>query len=131
MNTTTYLFSALKCKWPLYLKKCFCEKSVPYNASAVTDDKRLLKYSFFPEICPMGKSLKKIFRWCNIHRMENTSCCLIWPKAIILIYWNVIFIWETGYWTRAMKRFALIDLLKCLYSDTNILSKYIPSLQKK
>jgi hypothetical protein len=104
---------------------------VPYNASAVTDDKRLLKYSFFPETCPMGKSLKKIFRWCNIHRMENTSCCLIWPKAIILIYWNVIFIWETGYWTRAIKRFALIDLLKCLYSDTNILSKYIPSLQKK
>ena len=55
--------------------------SVPYNASAVTDDKRLLKYSFFPETCPMGKSLKKIFRWCNIHRMENTSCCLIWPKG--------------------------------------------------
>ena len=45
--------------------------SVPYNVSAVTDDKRLLKYPFFPETCPMGKSLKKIFRWCNIHRMEN------------------------------------------------------------
>ena len=26
---------------------------------------------------------------------------------------------------------ALFDLLKSLYSDTNILSKYIPSLQKK
>ena len=38
---------------------------------------------------------------------------------------------ETGYWTRAIKRFALFDLLKSLYSDTNILSKYIPSLQKK
>jgi hypothetical protein len=25
------------------------------------------------------------------------------PVAIILISWNVIFIWETGYWTRAMK----------------------------
>ena len=37
----------------------------------------------------------------------------------------------TGYWTRAIKRFALFDLLKSLYSDTNILSKYIPSLQKK
>jgi hypothetical protein len=52
------------------------------------------------------------------------------PVAIILISWNVIFIWETGYWTRAIKRFALFDLLKSLYSDTNILSKYIPSLQK-
>ena len=41
------------------------------------------------------------------------------------------FIWETGYWTRAIKRFALFDLLKSLYSNTNILSKYIPSLQKK
>ena len=53
------------------------------------------------------------------------------PVAIILISWNVIFIWETGYWTRAIKRFALFDLLKSLYSDTKILSKYIPSLQKK
>jgi hypothetical protein len=52
------------------------------------------------------------------------------PVAIILISWNVIFIWETGYWTRAIKRFALFDLLKSLYSDTKILSKYIPSLQK-
>ena len=26
------------------------------------------------------------------------------PVAIILISWNVIFIWETGYWTRAIKR---------------------------
>ena len=32
---------------------------------------------------------------------------------------------------RAMKRFALFDLLKSLYSDTKILSKYIPSLQKR
>jgi hypothetical protein len=24
------------------------------------------------------------------------------PVAIILISWNVIFIWETGYWTRAL-----------------------------
>ena len=53
------------------------------------------------------------------------------PVTIILISWNVIFIWETGYWTRAMKRFALFDLLKSLYSDTKILSKYIPSLQKR
>jgi hypothetical protein len=53
------------------------------------------------------------------------------PVTIILISWNVIFIWETGYWTRAMNRFALFDLLKSLYSDTKILSKYIPSLQKR
>ena len=53
------------------------------------------------------------------------------PVAIILISWNVIFIWETGYWTRAIKRFALFDLLKSLYSDTKILPKYIPSLQKR
>jgi hypothetical protein len=38
---------------------------------------------------------------------------------------------QTGYWTRAIKRFALFDLLKSLYSDTKILSKYIPSLQKR
>ena len=38
---------------------------------------------------------------------------------------------ETGYWTRAIKRFALFDLLKSLYSDTKILSKYIPSLQRR
>jgi hypothetical protein len=53
------------------------------------------------------------------------------PVAIILISWNVISIWETGYWTRAIKRFALFDLLKSLYSDTKILSKYIPSLQNQ
>ena len=40
------------------------------------------------------------------------------PVAIILISCNVICIWETGYWTRAMNRFALFDLLKSLYSDT-------------
>ena len=38
------------------------------------------------------------------------------PVAIILISWNVIFNWEIGYWTRAIKRFALFDLLKSLYS---------------
>ena len=42
------------------------------------------------------------------------------PVAIILTSWNVIFIWETCYWTRAMKKFALFDLLKSLYSDTKI-----------
>ena len=51
------------------------------------------------------------------------------PVAIILISWNVIFIWETDYWTRAMQIFALFDLLKKLYSDTQILSKYILSAE--
>jgi hypothetical protein len=32
---------------------------------------------------------------------------------------------------QAIKRFALFDLLKNLYSDTKILSKYIPSLQRR
>jgi hypothetical protein len=45
--------------------------------------------------------------------------------AIILISWNVIFICETGYLTRAIKRFALFDLLKRYYSDSKILSKNI------
>jgi hypothetical protein len=53
------------------------------------------------------------------------------PVAIILISWNVIFIWETGYWSRAIKGFALFDLIKSLYSDTKILSKYILSLQRQ
>jgi hypothetical protein len=53
------------------------------------------------------------------------------PVTIILISWNVIFIWETGYWTSAVNRFALFGLLKSLYSDTKILSKYILSLQRK
>jgi ABC-type proline/glycine betaine transport system permease subunit len=38
---------------------------------------------------------------------------------------------RTGYWTRAIKRFALFDLLKSLYSDTKILSKNILSLQRR
>jgi hypothetical protein len=53
------------------------------------------------------------------------------PEAIILISWNVIIIWETGYWTRAMNRFSLFDLLKRLYSDTKILSKNILTLQRR
>ena len=52
-------------------------------------------------------------------------------EKIRLIRSLKIFIWETGYCTRAMKRFALFDLVKSLYSDTKILSKYIPSLQKR
>jgi hypothetical protein len=35
------------------------------------------------------------------------------------------------YRNKIVKRFALFDLLKSLFSDTIILSKYIPSLQKK
>jgi hypothetical protein len=52
-------------------------------------------------------------------------------EAIILISWNVIFFWEADYWTRAIKIFTLFDLLKSLYSDTKILSKYILSLQRR
>ena len=37
---------------------------------------------------------------------------------------------KTEYWTRAIKRITLFDLLESLYSDTKILSKYIPSLQR-
>ena len=51
------------------------------------------------------------------------------PVAIILISWNVIFIWETEYWTRAIKRLDLFDLLKSLYSDTKNLLKYILSAE--
>jgi hypothetical protein len=42
---------------------------------------------------------------CNWFAMQG-------PVAIILISWNVIFIWEAGYWTRAIQRLALFDLLK-------------------
>jgi hypothetical protein len=38
--------------------------------------------------------------------------------------------WKNIFEVRAMQRFALFDLLKSLYSDNKILSKYIPSLQK-
>jgi ABC-type proline/glycine betaine transport system permease subunit len=49
------------------------------------------------------------------------------PVAIILISWNLIFIWEADYWTRAIKIFTLFDLLKSLYSDTKILLYENPS----
>ena len=58
-------------------------------------------------------------------------CTFVSNKSFILNSWNVIFIWKTGYWTWAIKRFALFDLLKSLYSDTKILSKYFPSLQRR
>ena len=78
----------------------------------------------FPNIYIYQLLLHMVFTSRNWFAMQG-------PVAIIVISWNVIFIWETGYWTRAMKRFALFDLLKSLYSDTKILSKYIPSLQKR
>ena len=67
----------------------------------------------------------------NFKIINFPNMCSNIPASPILISWNVIFIWETGYWSRAIKRFALFDLLKSLYSDTKILSKYIPSLQKR
>ena len=75
-------------------------------------------------------------RWHSIqlrphHFWTYTSNLTTVVNSILKFMISVIFIWETGYLTRAIKRFALFDLLKSLYSDTNILSKYIPSLQKK
>jgi hypothetical protein len=46
-------------------------------------------------------------------------------------FWNVVFIRETGCWTRDIEGFALFDLLESLYSGTEILSKYVPSLQRQ
>ena len=75
------------------------------------------------------------FSWYLILQHTDVVLILMLPHYSILRYccfsWYLIFIWETGYWTRAMKRFLLFDLLKSLYSDTKILSKYIPSLQKR
>ena len=54
------------------------------------------------------------------------------PVAIILIFPETSSSSEkqaTG--PGLKKRFALFDLLKSLYSDTKILSKYISSLQKR
>jgi hypothetical protein len=53
----------------------------------------------------------------NQLRDENTICRRSWYIA--------------AHVTRAIKRFALFDLLKSLYSDTKILSKYIPSKEVK
>jgi hypothetical protein len=77
----------------------------------------------FPNMCRIYL-LYMVFTSRNWFAMQG-------PVAIILISWNVIFIWETGYWIRAVKTFVLFDLFKSLYSDTKILSKYIPSLQKR
>jgi ABC-type proline/glycine betaine transport system permease subunit len=49
------------------------------------------------------------------------------PVAIILICWNVVFIWETGYWTRAMKRLSIVYNLFCrdgIYFDKILVSEY-------
>jgi hypothetical protein len=57
-------------------------------------------------------------------------CMLVILISVIYIsiYFLTVLVWSIlGYWTRAIKRFALFDLLKSLYSDINILSKYIPS----
>ena len=108
----------------------------------------LLHFLYHIQMKPIdGTSLGQVVYWWRFTELNTQICwalprvvgfgCLRnWftmqgPVAIILISWNVIFIWETGYWTRAMKRFGLFDLLKNLYSDTKILSKYIPSLQKR
>jgi hypothetical protein len=45
--------------------------------------------------------------------------------AIILISWNVIFIWETGYWTRAIKRLDVNTICRrSWYIDAHIWKIY-------
>jgi hypothetical protein len=63
-----------------------------------------LKYKFYKYV-QQYTSFSCI--WC-LHLAIDSQ----WPVAIILISWNVIFIWETGYWTRAMKKIRLIRFLK-------------------
>jgi hypothetical protein len=54
-----------------------------------------------------------IFVWCE-HYLKTTILQLIRYTRASSNYSDFlkrhIFIWETGYWTRAMKRFALFDL---------------------
>ena len=76
---------------------------------------------------PPGRKTKSLF----YSIFHNNSINILYYLCIILLWKKLFSFWETGYWTRAIKRFALFDLLKSLYSDTKILSKYIPSLQKK
>ena len=102
--------------------------SVCWSSSSITYLSPLERHCF---------SRSSAYQWVRISlllHMVFTSCnwfAVQGPVTIILISWNVIFIWETGYWTRAIQRFAFFDLLKSLYSDTKILSKCIPSLQKR
>jgi hypothetical protein len=52
------------------------------------------------------------------------------PVAIILISWNVIFIWETGYWTRAKKKIRLIrSLKKFIFRYQDLVEKYSVSAE--
>jgi hypothetical protein len=79
----------------------------------------------------IGKNLSKQYhiQWSKCHTLIKIYFDIFLDFFIFIhFHYNVIFIWETGYWTRAIKRFALFDILKSLYSDTKILSKYIPSI---
>jgi hypothetical protein len=53
----------------------------------------------------------------RIRRSSRNWFAMQGPVAIIMNSWKVIFIWETVYWTRAIKRFVLFDILKSLYSE--------------
>ena len=50
------------------------------------------------------------FMWL-VKVIPKTQRC-IFIVLVLLISWNVIFIWETGYWTRAIQKIRLIRSLK-------------------
>ena len=82
----------------------------------------------------LSKYLDHIFFICVSYVLIHflfTIFPVVVTKQMYVFYVGVSLDIENSYWTRAIKRFALFDLLKSLYSDTNILSKYIPSLPKK
>jgi hypothetical protein len=59
--------------------------------------------------------LRSILKYSRFRLPQDTSrnwFAIQGPVVINLISWNVVFIWETGYWTRAMQWFTLFDLLK-------------------
>jgi hypothetical protein len=98
--------------------------SVPYNVSAVTDDKRLLNF-FFPETCPMGKSLKKIFRRCNIHRMENKGNNKITELRTILQRESQTHNYINRQISQQPENFLLSNMTKRLYIQHRDLSNAI------
>jgi hypothetical protein len=52
------------------------------------------------------------------------------PVEIILISWNVIFIWETRYWTRAIKKIRLIQsLTKFIFRYEDLVEIYSVSAE--
>jgi hypothetical protein len=53
------------------------------------------------------------------------------PVAIILISWNVIFIWETGYLDQGYKKIRLIrSLSKFIFRYQDLVEKYSVSAER-